>query len=46
MKLDHWDVCVIVGALLIAVALYFVWPLAPLFWLGAVLMLAGILGAR
>ena len=46
MKIDRWDVCVILGALLIATALYFVWPPAPLVWLGAVLMVAGVLGAR
>ena len=46
MKIDRWDVSIILGALLIATALYLIWLPAPLLFLGVVLMVAGILGAR
>lgn len=44
--MDIWDVMVVVGVALIAVGLWYVWPPAIAFWVGAVLLIAGGLGAR
>jgi hypothetical protein len=44
--LDRWDVVVIVGAVLVAVGFWFVWPPAVAFWLGIVFIAFGLAGAR
>lgn len=43
---DRWDVLATLGVLGIAAGLWFVWPPAIAFWLGAVAMVTGIMGAR
>jgi len=43
---DRWDSLGLLGALLVAGGLWFVWPPAILFWLGLVSLTAGVLGAR
>lgn len=44
--MDRWDVLSAIGALLIAAGWWFIWPPAVLFWLGAVALTFGIMGAR
>lgn len=44
--MDRWDVLGLLGALLIAAGWWFIWPPAILFWLGAVAIMAAIMGAR
>ena len=44
--MDRWDVLGMIGVLLIAVGLWFVWPPAVLFWLGIVALAAGVIGAH
>ena len=47
VNIDGWDLLTLAGALLIAAGLWLIfgWP-APLVWMGLVLMVAGIMGAR
>lgn len=42
MSLDLTDALVVFGVLLIAAGLWFIWPPAPLLWIGACLLVAGI----
>jgi hypothetical protein len=44
--MDRWDAVILFGSLLIAAGWWFVWPPAVLFWLGAVVVILGISGAR
>ena len=45
-KMNRWDVLGFVGTLLVSGGFWFVWPPLILFWLGAVVIVVGILGAR
>ena len=46
MKIDRWDLVILFGAAVVAVGFWFLWPPAVAFWMGFVIMMLGIAGAR
>lgn len=44
--IDRWDITAAAGVALIAMALWQIEPLAAQLWVGAVLVLVGVMGAR